>query len=199
MCLIIHKPAGRFIPTEFLAHAWEHNAHGWGCFFVARDRVRFFRGMRFEELADVNRRLPRDAEVYLHVRKATYGEICPDMAHPYVVRDGLMLMHNGSIHHLAPKDPRVSDSCELARALDDLLDGLSDAQAAQVIRSRGFQRLTAPLIEGSVVVLQDAWGAVRLGRAWHTVRQEDWHHEMAGIEVSNTHAWRPGSWMAVAA
>jgi Glutamine amidotransferases class-II len=199
MCLIIHKPAGRHICSEFLAHAWEHNAHGWGCFFAGQEGVRSFRGMRFEDLAEINRTLPRDAEVYLHVRKATYGEIHQDMAHPYEVRPGLMLMHNGTIHHMAPKDPRISDSCELARTLRNMLEGLSDGQAATLLRSAGFRRLTAPLIEGSVVVLQDAWGAVRLGRDWHTVRSEDWHPEMAGIEVSNTHAWRPGSRMAVAA
>ncbi len=199
MCLIINKPAGRRITADFLEHAWEHNSHGWGCFYTAEGQVRWTRGMQFHELLDVNRRLPHDTEVYLHVRKATYGAICADMAHPYVVRDGLMLMHNGSIHHLAPKDPSVSDSAELARLLRDLFRGLSDAQVSEVIRSEGFARLTSPLIDGSVVVLHDARGAVRLGRTWHVVQPQDWHAEMTGIEVSNTHAWKPGSRLAAAA
>jgi predicted glutamine amidotransferase len=55
--------------------------------------------MAFDELLAFNRQLPLDAEAYLHLRKATYGRICHDLAHPYLVREGLLLMHNGSIHH----------------------------------------------------------------------------------------------------
>ena len=137
--------------------------------------------------------LPLDAEVYLHLRRATYGDVNHDMAHPYVVRPGLMLMHNGSIAHLAPQDASLSDTSELARLLRDMLDGLTDAQTSSLIRSRGFQALTAPLIEGSMVVLMDAAGPVRLGRAWHTVQRAQWHESMVGIEVSNSHTWGPGA------
>ena len=94
------------------------------------------------------------------------------MAHPYRVRDGLMLMHNGSIHPARAGRPQtVSDSAELARLLADMLAGLDDEQAAALIRSDGFRRLTAPLVEGSMVILFDQRGAVRLGRDWHTVAQ----------------------------
>ena len=138
-----------------------------------------------------NARLPLEAEVYLHVRKATYGHVNTEMAHPYRVRDGLMLMHNGSIHHLAPLDRVRSDTHELARQLNNMLDGLSDEQAAVLIRSKGFARLTAPLIDGSMVVLIDRQGPVRLGRDWHVVQPHEWDGVMPGIEVSNTHAWVP--------
>lgn len=191
MCLIIKKPSGRRIATDFLDHAWQHNHHGWGCFHrdSAQDRVVWTRGLHLPDLIAHNAGLPLDAEVYLHLRRATYGDVNHDMAHPYVVREGLLLMHNGSIAHLAPQDASLSDTSELARLLRDMLGGLSDAQAASLIRSQGFKALTAPLIDGSMVVLMDRHGAVRLGREWHTVQTAQWHEGMVGIEVSNVHTW----------
>ncbi|MFT3859195.1 MAG: hypothetical protein QM742_17405 [Aquabacterium sp.] len=195
MCLIIKKPAGRRIAEDFLTHAWQHNHHGWGCFHLdaphagTPGHIAWARGLQLDELIAHNARLPLEAEVYLHLRRATYGDVNHDMAHPYAVRPGLMLMHNGSIAHLAPQDTSLSDTSELARMLRDMLHGLSDAQAASLIRSQGFRKLTAPLIEGSMVVLMDAQGPVRLGRDWHAVRRADWHEGMVGIEVSNTHTW----------
>jgi hypothetical protein len=190
MCLIIKKPLGRHVTADFLENAWQCNADGWGCFHMAQGgEVVWARGLHLDELIDHNARLPLDAEVYLHLRRATYGEINHDMTHPYVVRQGLLLMHNGSIAHLAPQDASRSDTSELARLLRDMLSGLSDAQASCVIRSQGFRALTGPLIEGSMVVLMDAHGPVRLGRDWHTVQAADWSEAMAGVEVSNLHTW----------
>lgn len=191
MCLIIKKPAGRRITLDFLENAWKRNSHGWGTFHVEDGRVVWARGLRFEELVAHNARLPFDTEVYIHVRKATFGHVNEAMAHPYFVRDGLMLMHNGSIHHLAPQDETRSDTFELARLLHDMLAGLDDVQAAVLIRSQGFARLTAPLVDGSMVVLIDRHGTVRLGRDWHVVKDHEWDGVMPGIEVSNTHAWAP--------
>ncbi|HEX5356421.1 MAG TPA: hypothetical protein VFW93_09390 [Aquabacterium sp.] len=189
MCLIIKKPLGRHITADFLENAWQRNSHGWGTFHLANGKVVWSRGLCLRELIAHNARLPLDAEVYLHLRRATYGEVNQDMAHPYVVRPGMLLMHNGSIAHLAPQDPSRSDTSELARLLHDMLADLTDAQAASIIRSQGFRALTAPLIEGSMVVLMDAQGPVRLGRDWHTIQAVDWSEAMAGVDVSNTHTW----------
>ncbi|RZK99903.1 MAG: hypothetical protein EOP36_17680 [Rubrivivax sp.] len=189
MCLIIKKPAGRTICADFLKNAWERNFHGWGGFFVQNGEVVWERGLDFDDLVAYNRRLPAHVEACIHLRKATYGDVNHDMAHPYTVRPGLMLMHNGSIPHLAPQNPALSDTSELARLLGDLLKGLSDEQAAAMVRSPAFARLTAPLIEGSMVVLMDQGGVVRLGRDWHTVKSCEWTGAMTGIEVSNSHTW----------
>ena len=189
MCLIIKKPPGRRISTDFLENAHLRNNHGWGFFFVEGDRPVWQRGMQLDELLEANRRLPDDAEVYVHLRQATYGDVVEDMAHPFVVRPGLLLMHNGSLHSLAPDDASCSDTYELARLLSDLTDGLSAGDAARLLRSEGFARLTAPLIHGSMIVLLDGEGAVCLGRAWHRVGAHEWDDAMCGMEVSNTHAW----------
>lgn len=189
MCLIIKKPLGRRIAADFLENAWQRNSHGWGCFHIKRGEVIWARGLRLDELIEHNACLPLDAEVYVHLRRATHGDVNHDMTHPYVVRPGLLLMHNGSIAHLVPQDVSRSDTSELARVLHDMLSGLSDEQASTLIRSHGFRALTAPLIEGSMVILMDVQGPVRLGRDWHTVSAADWSEAMAGMEVSNSHTW----------
>jgi hypothetical protein len=190
MCLIIQKPAERVISDDFLSNAWAQNGHGWGCFHLAHGTLNWARGMHLNELLTYNSRLPRSAEVYLHLRRATHGAVTHDMAHPHVVRDGLLLMHNGSISQLAPDDASRSDTAELARHLSDLLHGLSGSQVASLIRSSGFQTLMAPLLEGSAVVLMDQQGAVHLGKPWHAIRPSHWDASMTGILVSNLHTWR---------
>lgn len=189
MCLIIQKPQGRHIASDFLENAWQRNADGWGCFHVVDGELRVARGLSLQGLIAHNAGLPLDAEVYLHLRRATRGEVNHDMTHPFVVRPGLLLMHNGNIDRLVPQDPAHSDTFELARLLKDMLKGLSDAQAADMLRSQGFRALTEPLIDGSMVVLMDALGPVRLGRDWHTVAAAEWSETMDGVQVSNANTW----------
>lgn len=191
MCLIIRKPPGRPVSPDFLENAWQHNADGWGCVQRRGGRLLSAKGMRLDDLLAHSASLPVGGEAYLHLRKATHGHINPDMAHPYQVREGLLLMHNGRLDPLAPADSRCSDTWELARLLRDLLAGLSDAQVSALLRTEGFARLTAPLIHGSMVLLLDTQGAVRLGRDWHRVQPDEWDAPMQGVEVSNTHAWTP--------
>jgi len=197
MCLIIKKPAGRSLCPAFIENAWRHNHDGWGSFFLQGGRPVWAKGMGFDDLQAHARALPDSTEAYLHLRRATHGAINHAMAHPHVVHthpdDGhdLLLMHNGCIDHLAAPgtDTPHSDTAVLADLLRDMLQGLSPVQAARLIRSQGFARLTAPLIEGSMVVLLDAQGAVRLGREWHVVQPCEWQPAMAGFEVSNTRTW----------
>lgn len=189
MCLIIKKSRGRRIASDFLENAWQHNADGWGCFHAAQGRVISERGLCLRTLISHNEALPVGDEVYLHLRRATRGDVNRDMTHPHTVRPGLLLMHNGSIDRLVPQNPARSDTFELARLLNDMLGGWSDVQASAVIRSVGFCALTAPLIDGSMVVLMDACGAVRLGRDWHTLSSADWSEAMDGVQVSNVHTW----------
>lgn len=195
MCLIIKKPPGRQIAADFLENAWRHNHHGWGCFHLdaASGALVWERGLDLDDLIAHNARLPLDTEVYLHLRRATHGDVNHHMAHPFEVLPGLLLMHNGSIDCLAPQDTEVSDTAELARLLRDMLSGLSAIQVSGLIRSQGFRALTAPLVDGSMVLLLDAGGPVRLGRGWYTVRIDEWSEAMDGIEVSNSHTWKPSS------
>lgn len=192
MCLIIHKPSGRPVCPEFLANAWLRNGHGWGIVtWDAEGQPQARRGMRLPELLAQAAALDHEAPAVLHLRQATVGAVNLAMVHPFEVRPGLWLMHNGSIAHLRPAKGQHSDTAELARLLADLLAGQSDEQARATLRSEGFERLIAPLIRGSMVLLLDRDGLVRLGREWHRVAADEWLPSMHGMEVSNARTWRP--------
>lgn len=192
MCLIIHKPAGRAVCPAFLENAWRRNGHGWGLLQWGADgEPQVQRGMRLPELLAAVSALPEPARALLHLRQATVGEVNLAMAHPFEVRPGVWLMHNGSLRHLAPRQPGHSDTAELARLLGELLAGLDAAAARAALRSEAFERLLAPLLRGSMVLLADRDGVVRLGREWHRVAADEWHPSMQGIEVSNARTWRP--------
>jgi hypothetical protein len=183
MCLIIKKPAGRRLCDAFIANAWLKNSDGWGSLRLLDGQPVAAKGLALDDLLAHNRTLP------LHLRKATYGPVNQQLAHPFQVREGLYLMHNGNIDHLAPTDTSQSDTAVLAGLINNLLTGLGNRQAARLLRSEGFARLSAPLLQGSMVLLLDHAGAVRLGRDWLLVQAGQWHSGMCGIEVSNTHTW----------
>ncbi|NDY93301.1 hypothetical protein [Ideonella livida] len=201
MCLILKKPAGRTIPADFLQHVWQHNPDGWGLCHRAgtpdAPRLAWTKGMALAELLVHNAHLPREAEAWLHLRRATVGPVSHDMAHPHLVRDtpqgGLLLLHNGTLETLRPgaAPAPCSDSAELARLLGELMHGLEEAQAARLLRSPALARLLQPLLAGSMVVLLDAQGEVCLGRDWVTLQAGHWSADMAGLAVSNLQAWQP--------
>jgi len=192
MCLIIHKPANRPVCPAFVENAWQRNGHGWGVItWDTEGEPRAQQGMRLDDLLQHLQALPETQPALLHLRQATVGAVNLAMTHPFLVRPGLWLMHNGSIRTLRPSQPGHSDTAELARLLGELLAGLDDAQARATVRSEAFARLLAPLVKGSMVLLADRDGVVRLGREWHRVAHDEWHPSMQGIEVSNARTWRP--------
>ena len=191
MCLIIKKPSGRTLPEDFLAETWRSNHDGWGYSYLTAGGLYVERGMSLDSLLARCQALPVDVEVFLHLRKATAGIITDEMAHPYIVRHGMLLMHNGTISNLVPPCRIKSDSWALARLLGDMLQSLSDVQSAHLIRTEGFAAMLSALIAPSRVVLLDTYGAVLFGQGWHTVSADEWSAEMDGILVSNTTAWTP--------
>lgn len=199
MCLIIRKPAGRGITAAFLSQAWQRNHHGWGSVRWQGGRCVATRGMALDTLQAHVADLPAREEVLIHLRRATHGPVTLAMTHPFAVCPGTLLMHNGRIDSLAHPEDAVSDTWELARRLGLWLGALSAPAASRVMRSAGFARQLEPILGDSLVLLADARGWLRLGRAWYTVQAADWHETaMHGIEVSNRHTWAPEMALAVA-
>lgn len=193
MCLIIKKPAGRHIPESFLRSAWSRNPHGWGVAHAADERLVVDRGMDFDELVRTLGTLPAQLEVHVHLRYATSGRVNLDMTHPFVVRPGLVLMHNGVIPELEPKGEHLdkSDTWNLARLLRQRFDAMSDDEVSRSIRQVEFRTWLERLAGGSMVVLHDVREALCFGRRWYEMTEDDWDDEMAGMEVSNHYGWRP--------
>ncbi len=196
MCLIIHKPAGRVLCEAFLEDALRHNPDGWGLARVRAGELQVCRGLAPQALLAANARLERDEEAYLHLRKATSGEVSPEMAHPFLVLPGLALMHNGTLQELCPASGPLSDTAVLARHLAEVVGAVALERRAAYIRSEGFRALMALAVRDSFVLLLDAQGAVRYGRPWHVIEPGQWHERMHGVAVSNLRYWSVGAGQA---
>ncbi len=192
MCLIIHKPAGRVLCEGFLEDALRHNPDGWGLARLQAGQLRLCRGLEPRALLDAHAQLEVHEEVYLHLRKATSGEVSAAMAHPFVVLPGLALMHNGTLQDLCPDSGPMSDTAVLARHLADVIGPVPRDLRAAYIRSSGFRALMALAVRDSFVLLLDAQGAVRYGRPWHVIEPGQWHERMHGVAVSNLRYWSVG-------
>ncbi len=116
MCLIVHKPAGRALPSALLRSAAEFNPHGAGLVALPAGRAAVVRRAvetRVDELlswaAD-----HVDDECVLHLRYRTRGEIDLDNTHPLPVTSDIHLFHNGTLA-VDRHTPARSDSWHLAR------------------------------------------------------------------------------------
>jgi hypothetical protein len=97
MCLIIHKPAGEFIPEDLLRAGASLNHDGWGLMGFGTDGKPLIERrsqLDIEELLAIERRL-RGAEYALHLRRRTRGDVSESNAHPFRITDDIYLMHNG--------------------------------------------------------------------------------------------------------
>lgn len=191
MCVIIKRPANRIIPNDFLIEAWQKNSDGWGVGFLTEGTLIARRGMTLDELLLANDSLPPESEVIVHLRKATVGDIRREMTHPFWVRPGLALFHNGTIGRTAPLPVGKSDTWQLARCLHAILAGRGERQWADFIRTDEFSKAIKGLLGCSMAVLLDRHGALTFGRQWHRLTPQEWCAGMTGMDVSNTTAWRP--------
>lgn len=123
MCLIIHKPAGVAIREDLLRAAVSLNQDGWGLMgFTADGRLLLEKHpvLSVEELLEAEWRY-RDAEYLLHIRKRTRGSATATNTHPFKLRTGLYLMHNGTLN-LPLSEAGMSDTWHFAHHVLKPLD-----------------------------------------------------------------------------
>lgn len=120
MCNIIYAPNKSDINEDTIRRSWNSNNDGAG--FIARTNkgVRIHKGiMELDLLLNRLRSLPSESEVAVHLRFGTHG-LKRDrlMTHPFKIREGIWLMHNGILgDFICEHRPNSSDSAILA---DDL-------------------------------------------------------------------------------
>lgn len=107
MCLIIHKPAGRKVPSDVLSSAMLLNRDGVGIMYAEDGRIIIERSLSASLLT---KRLPqlKAREVIVHFRMRTHGSIDLDNTHPFEVTDGVAMVHNGILSDYG--DEKVSDT-----------------------------------------------------------------------------------------
>lgn len=91
MCVIIIKPAGKQLPTDYeLRQAHAHNPHG--CGFVSK--TCHYKGMNFETFLEKIHEVPVNENCIIHFRLATHGSKCKANCHPFN-RGTIWFAHNG--------------------------------------------------------------------------------------------------------
>lgn len=105
MCIIIYKKAGVDLKQEWIDNSAESNPHGFGFCFVDEKtkKLTVHRTLEFKDfllLYEEALQCNPNADMLLHFRKNTCGETILDNCHPFIVSEGLVMMHNGTIKPL---------------------------------------------------------------------------------------------------
>lgn len=186
MCMMIYHPHGAepFEREEF-ADFHRKNPHGFGAIWRAPGgKVRMRKGMlTLAESYSLYRRLLANGveTMALHWRFATGGARNGDNCHPYAVRPGLVMMHNGVLTQVR-RTAELSDTrCFIANHLRPALRGQPD-----LINDPGFRKELGAWIGPANKLL--FWQA---GRSEPIIINEGrgvWHR---GRWMSNLYAWTP--------
>ena len=92
MCLIIHKPKNKRIPSDILRRAKEINPHGFGLTYLDNGKTQ--RSMNYKR---VNALVDTDRPLVCHFRFATVGVINASNCHPFKIGDKHLIYSNGTV------------------------------------------------------------------------------------------------------
>lgn len=176
MCIIILQPKDHVFSDEAILDFYERNPHGFGFMWVDEKGLQSVRIVPRDGQEAIEAYLEHAAgrEGVIHFRYATSGPVNPSMAHPFPVRDDLLVVHNGV---LPGGSERESDTAQFVREvlqplLKDGRDVLEDPEVADYIED---------CVVGSSLVFLDADNVVtKFGREGV---------EYDGCWYSNTYAW----------
>lgn len=201
MCVAIYKPAGVKVDKGTLLACFQTNPDGAGFAWFDGKEIHLSKGyFVFEDWARQIDKIPLDAPAMLHARITTHGETSPANCHPFIISSnpklleaqdaevgkGLVAMHNGMIHGLAPVnsvDAKHSDTMHfIAQYLASLtkkvniLDGLGKKVVEKSIDGSKFAIMQA---DNGRVVLYGGWtkdsetGAYFSNMLWRNYRHDE--------------------------
>jgi hypothetical protein len=98
MCLLIFKPAGKSVPSNFIHSAHRHNSDGAGIAYHTGKKVEVQKSPRWkgQDVIDALERVGNRPAI-IHFRMATHGSVNRDNAHPFTLPHGYAAAHNGVI------------------------------------------------------------------------------------------------------
>ena len=154
MCIIIHKPAGKQIPSiDTLINCHNNNYHGIGFMINMPTEVVISKGFNSVDkliagLNDAEDRygslVPRD--IAIHFRYATHGEISAHNCHPFPISSdpellrAINLTHHCAIAHngiiaITDDDPLLSDTMMFIK------DYISEMNFAEIVKAKNLIEL----------------------------------------------------------
>jgi hypothetical protein len=176
MCLIIHKPAGTEIPRWVIDSALESNPDGFG--IMAEGYSNKWRNITGKN-AEAKLRELQEYELAVHFRWATDGKVTKRNAHPFKVKGGSYLMHNGILSKY--RTSRTDTDSDTKRFVDTFCN--PQVQQHGSIPTAALESE----IEGSAICLMLPDGIIkRYGGGWSN------HFD---LWFSNEYAWdAPGKY-----
>ena len=100
MCIAIMQPRGQRVPEDILCRAAFNNPDGAGYAYVDEygvvqsNKGKTFKGIKSQLRIDLDT-YANDSDFLIHFRIATHGDVCVDNAHPFPLKGGGMMIHNG--------------------------------------------------------------------------------------------------------
>lgn len=92
MCLIIHKPYKKKIPSDIIDRAKRINPHGFGITYLDNGQTR-----RKVSYRGIEKMLKTDRPLVCHFRLATVGEVNLKNVHPFKVNPRTVIYSNGTV------------------------------------------------------------------------------------------------------
>ena len=171
MCLIIEKPAGIDVPAWIVESALAHNEDGVGIMTAGRAE-RFLKIAPEKLVARINS-LQTDAAI--HFRMATHGTITTDNVHPFKVKGGSYLMHNGILSKYAPSKGTAEPVSDTRIFVERFVNPMVEKHG-KVLPDAIAKEAT-----GQAILTMDRTGElIRIGTSW--IKYQELH-------FSNTYAW----------
>ena len=180
MCVIAMHGAKNRIDRKTWDQMWEENPHGGGIAYIIGGRIETKHSLNRDSLWSDYQKAMRDhpEEMMTHFRIATHGSISLPNCHPFRVRNGVVIAHNGIVSQLVQetKDDE-SDTRALVRiVLRNLPSRFPD--------NPGMNELVADYLG------YDKLGMLNLFTEERAIRYGTWTTDKAtGIHFSNTW-WR---------
>lgn len=114
MCLAVYKPSGTLPDWEAYAEGFRSNSHGAGFAAVDGGSVHIHKGFfSFDAFREAFQPFA-NLQAAVHFRLATHGNKDKDNCHPFLVTDGLSLIHNGILEIACNQDKSKSDTWHYA-------------------------------------------------------------------------------------
>lgn len=177
MCIAILNATGSLERKTF-GTCWYNNPDGAGIAYVENDEVKIIKEMRSPDRLYQHYKALRQHNplpMIVHFRIATSGLVDKENCHPFDIRPGLAMAHNGILENVhasaTASDTRVFISEVLAGLPEDFLD------------NEAIQRLIAGFIDTSKLVFLDRHGI------FHIINEHLGHWDKAHRNWFSNHSY----------
>ncbi len=180
MCIAILNIAGT-IDEEMFMNCWMNNPDGTGMAYVRHERIKVIKEMDdpasiYQRYLDIRR--GNNRPIILHFRIATSGAIDLENCHPFEIRPGLVMAHNGILDQIEA-DPRLGlndTRVFINQVLKELPKGY--------LENTGIRRLLTDFVGNSKLVFLD-----RHGR-YDIINEELGHWDQSGENWFSNYSYR---------